>query len=467
MKKTTAIILAFIMIIAVLASCGRRDQYRDPVGTETNAEITSPTTNAVTDQPDNPDETTGQDTESGTTPVNPGNPPSPEGTGNPYAGMSKDDLLALYQQTSESATYSSDLAYNTPYYYVIRSDTFQPGGRAYSKLTGKYVTLCKELGCRHDDCMFSGTPSGYILIGDRIYLGIRNGFDNWFRLYSFNYMFDDAELIYEWNGYDYPESFSVYNGKLYMAGKVLNEGDEVRSSLFVLDPEQKTYDYALGEDFIFWVGSNVGLLDGCFYYTAIDGALWQYDFKNGTHTCLLEASLLNPEEGDVRFHALKAAGPNHICVVRQSVQVFTYFYYDLTTGEIITEESLLGEDKANLVWISTGQYLQIKHDTPAFENDPHYTYYNDKVENWLVNYSGGEIWFRPDSNSELSLLVRMQTDGIPDAIRNVVAIDGKTLVVSYKTYKDFENVYNDYNKLTSGDSLRYAVIDLETGTVYK
>ena len=86
MKKTTAIILAFIMIIAVLASCGRRDQYRDPVGTETNAETTTPTTNAVTDQPDNPDETTGQDTESGTTPVSPGNLPSPEKTGNPYAG---------------------------------------------------------------------------------------------------------------------------------------------------------------------------------------------------------------------------------------------------------------------------------------------------------------------------------------------------------------------------------------------
>ena len=56
MKKTTAIILAVIMIIAVLASCGRRDQYRDPVGTETNAGTTTPTTNAVTDQPDNPDE---------------------------------------------------------------------------------------------------------------------------------------------------------------------------------------------------------------------------------------------------------------------------------------------------------------------------------------------------------------------------------------------------------------------------
>lgn len=71
------------------------------------------------------------------------------------------------------------------------------------------------------------------------------------------------------------------------------------------------------------------------------------------------------------------------------------------------------------------------------------------------------------NDAYLRLLVRMQTDGIPDAIRYVVATDGKTLVVSYKTYKDFENVYNDYNKLTSGDSLRYAVIDLETGIVYK
>ncbi|MBQ4113701.1 MAG: hypothetical protein IJD38_12980, partial [Clostridia bacterium] len=163
MKKTTAIILAFIMIIAVLASCGRRDQYRDPVGTETNAGTTTPTTNAVTDQPDNPDETTGQDTESGTTPANPGNPPSPEGKGNPYAGMSKDDLLALYQQTPERATYSSDQIINTPYYYIRTQ--YNPGGRAYSKLTGNYVTLCKELACRHDDCVFSGQPEECVIIG--------------------------------------------------------------------------------------------------------------------------------------------------------------------------------------------------------------------------------------------------------------------------------------------------------------
>lgn len=462
MKKSIAIVLAVLSILTVLASCNRRDQYRDPVGTDTNTETTTPTTNAVTDQPTDPDETTGQDTESGTTPIIPDNPPSPEGTGNPYAGMSKDDLLALYQQTPERATYSSDQVINTPYYYIFH--LYKPGGLAYSKLTGKYVTLCKELACRHDDCMFSGQPEECFIIGDRIYLTIRDDFDEWFRLYSFNYMLDDAELIYEWSYADQTCSFGVYDGKIYMASNVLSDNDDVRKSLFVLDPVQKTYDYALGEDFIFWA-CGIGLSDGCIYYTAIDGALWQYDFKNGTHTCLLEASLLNPEEGDVRFHALGVAGPNHIRVVRQSVLQFTYFYYDLTTGEIITAESLLGEDKANLVWTSTAQYLLIKHNTPAYENDPHYTYYNDKVENWLINYSGGEIWSRPDSNSELSLLVSMQTDGIPDAIRQVIATDGKTLVVWYKTYKDFENVYNDYNN--SGDSWRYAVIDLETGTVYK
>lgn len=462
MKKSIAIVLAVLSILTVLASCNRRDQYRDPVGTETNAETTTSTTNAVTDQPVDPDETTGQDTESGTTPIIPNNPPSPEGTGNPYAGMSKDDLLALYQQTPERATYASDQIINTPYYYICT--LYKPGGWAYSKLTGKYVTLCKELACRHDDCVFSGQPEECFIIGDRIYLTIRDGFNDWFRLYSFNYMLDDAELIYEWSYADNTCSFGVYDGKIYMASNVLSDSDDVRKSLFVLDPVQTTYDYALGEDFIFWA-CGIGLSDGCIYYTAIDGALWQYDFKNGTHTCLLEASLLNPEEGDVRFHALGVAGPNHIRVVRQSVLQFTCFYYDLTTGEIITEESLLGEDKANLVWTSTAQYLLIKHNTPAYENDPHYTYYNDKVENWLINYSGGEIWFRPDSNSELSLLVSMQTDGIPDAIRHVVATDGKTLVVWYKTYKDFENVYNDYNN--SGDSWRFAVIDLETGIVYK
>ncbi|MBQ7911224.1 MAG: hypothetical protein IJ363_10630 [Clostridia bacterium] len=465
MKKSIAIVLAVLSILTVLASCNRRDQYRDPVGTETNAETATPTTNAVTDQPDNPDETTGQDTESGTTPVNPGNSPSPEGTGNPYAGMSKDDLLALYQQTSERTMFSCDAMFNTPYYFIMNRGT---GGQAYSKLTGNVITLCKQLGCNHldDNCVFKGTIQECVIIGDRIYLGIQNGFADRFRLYSFNLMLDDAELIYEWNDLDDPTGFGAFNGKIYLAAKVLSDDNTVKGSMFVIDPVQKTCDFALGEEFVFQVGR--GMIENCFYYTATDGALWQYDMQSNVHTCLLEASLLNPENGDIRFWALEIAGPNHIRVIRQNAQLNKYLCYDLHTGEIITEESIIGEDKVYLMWNNAGQYLLTKHNTASYVNDPHYTYYNDMIENWLVNYSGGQLWYRQDSDDELSLLVYMQTDGIPDAIRDVIATDGKTLVVYYNTYKDFDNIYNNYNKETRGDNpIRFAIIDLQTGTVYK
>lgn len=466
MKKSIAIVLSVLSILTVLASCNRRDQYRDPVGTETSAKTTTPTTNAVTDQPDNPDETTGQDTESGTTPVNPGNLPSPEKTGNPYAGMSKDDLLALYQQTPERATLSSDMVINTPYYYLFCRDTYGTGGKAYSKLTGKVVTLCKEVGCKHDDnCIYTGNIEECVIIGDRIYLGIQNNFAKLFRLYSFNFLLDDAKLIYEWGSDEAPCDFSAIGEKIYMVGQVLTSDGTVKYPLFVFDFHQKSYTPVMDDDSNVRTGN--GIWEGYFYYSAADGSLWQYEIATAKQKCLLEASLLNSENGDMRFFAYGLAGQTHLCVMRQGILETPLLYYNLTSGEVITEESLLGEDKAHLVWIEAGQFMQLLHNTPAYEDDPHYTYYNDKVENWLVNYSGGEIWFRSDNDSELSLLVRMQTDGIPDAIRNVVAIDGKTLVVSYKTYKDFENVYNDYNKLTSGDSLRYAVIDLETGTVYK
>ena len=68
----------------------------------------------------------------------------------------------------------------------------------------------------------------------------------------------------------------------------------------------------------------------------------------------------------------------------------------------------------------------------------------------------------------MALLATLTTNDIPDAIRSIVAMDGKTLVVEYSTYEDFDNVYNGYQKITGINwELRYAVIDMETGIVYK
>ena len=237
-------------------------------------------------------------------------------------------------------------------------------------------------------------------------------------------------------------------------------------SLFVFDPQTNTCSAATDPNFTFQSGRGLGRY---LYYTASDGALWQYDIDTEERKCLLKASLLNPEDGDVRFIVVGRAGTSHLMVLRQSVTANSVLYYDLSTGETMTKESFMDEETGELnAWNQTGQYFFLKHNTPAYKDDPHYTYYNDKVENWLVNYSGGEIWYRKSADDELTLLATLTTNDIPDAIRSIVAMDGKTLVVEYSTYEDFDNVYNGYQKITGINwELRYAVIDMETGIVYK
>ena len=84
---------------------------------------------------------------------------------------------------------------------------------------------------------------------------------------------------------------------------------------------------------------------------------------------------------------------------------------------------------------------------------------------------GGEIWRKDSISGDISLVARLSTDGIPDVVCTICATDGKTLVVSYKTYKDFDNVHNGYaqsgHDSAEEDGDRYAVIDLQTGVVYK
>ena len=446
MRKTTAVIGGIIMIIAVLASCGRRDQYRDPADTDASASET--VTEAQTDKA--PGTISVQLTE-----------------GTPYEAMSPEELLTLYNQASDYTRLSTDIVVDTPYYYIF-CPTFGTGGQAYSKLTGNVVTLCKDLTCSHkgdDSCLYKGQVDECVVLGDRIYL-LMNMFDGSYRLYSFNLMLDDVKEVCVWNESDSPDRFAIYNGKIYMIGSIVTEDESVKRSLFVFDPSNNTCTAAPVNGLTFQSG---WVLENHLYYTVSNGALWQYDIDTAEQKCLLDASLLNPEEGDIRFIVSGRAGTSHLRVMRQSIIKSATLYYDLNTGEVITQESIMPEETGTLkAWMQTGQYFVLKHNTSDYEDDPHYTYYNDKVENWLTNDSGGEIWYRTSTDGELTLLASMATDGIPDAIRNIVAMDGKTMVVMYSTYEDFANVYNGYQKITGINlETRYAVIDLETGIVYK
>lgn len=445
MKKSIAIVLAVLSILTVLTSCNRRDQYRDPIGTSTSAWETI--TEASTDKSPG---TSIQLTE-----------------GTPYEGMSSEALLTAYREASDYKKLSTDIVANTPYYYIFNKATFGNGGQAYSKLTGNTVTLCKDLTCDHrsDTCLFYGQIDECVLLNDRIYM-LMTMFDGNYRLYSFNLMLDDVKQAYEWKESESPDRLSIYNGRFYMMGNIVTEDESIKQSLFVFDPQNNTYTAALVNGLTFQSG---WIMENILYYTASDGTLWQYDIDTTEQKCLLDASLLNPEVGDVRFIVLGKAGTSHLCVMRQSVIKSATLYYDLNTGEIVSQESFMSEEiGAMKAWTQTGQYFVLKHNTPDHEKDPHYAYYNDKVENWLTNDSGGEIWYRTSTDGELTLLALMTTDRIPDAIRSIVATDGRTIVVQYSTYEDFPNVYNDYQKITGNNlETRYAIIDLETGIIYK
>lgn len=455
-KKLLSMLMASLFLLTSVAACNmvacsRRDQYRDPSVSGTDTETA--------------DDPSGTGTTAETKPNGDNTFVSPVSKGNPYQGMSAQDLLTLYNETSPFSTISSDPVMNTPYYYLFSN--YGSGGTAYSKLTGKFITLCKEPGCGHNtyDCKFNGSIDECFLIGDRMYLGITNYHSDKFRLYSFNLMLDDVKLIREWEGACFaPGGFFAYDGKIYTIEEILTSDDARRFTLYLLDPEGKSYTPVWGDDFIISGGKYLG--GDCFYYPTMDGALWQYNLKDDTHTCLLDASLLDRENGDARFYPYCLAGSSYLSIMRQNIQKTTILYYDLNTGEWFPEESICPSETMLLRgWTAEGQYIFLKHNTPAYENDPHYAYYNTKIENWLENSSGGEIWFRKNSDDELSLFVSMKTDGIPDAISFINAIDSKTMVVKYYTYKDFVNVYNDHAK--DNVSERYAIIDLETGVVYK
>ncbi len=289
------------------------------------------------------------------------------------------------------------------------------------------------------------------------------GDKNLTRLYSVNLMLDDPVMIYEWNWLDAPGSITRVGNKLYGCAAVSSSYEYVELALFSIDPEKKTYEKVF-DDLTFNSGNVIG---DSLYYTPKNGSLWVRSLTddNSTDKCLLSEDLLNREDGDIRFIATGLSG-TRLEVMRQSPMYMKTHYYDLSKGVLCDTD--LEEDMFMYLWAGPVQYIMCLHNTPAYENDKHYQYYQDYQNNgYNPNSSGGEIWYRTDSSGELKLMVRMMTDNIPDAINNIVATDGKTMVVTYRTYKDFSNIYNDYQIMWEENVLRYAVIDLETGIVYK
>ncbi|MBQ7911508.1 MAG: hypothetical protein IJ363_12080 [Clostridia bacterium] len=472
MKRIIAILLAFMTVTAVFASCSRRDQFRPD---ETDASTGEQTTVAGQPGVNNPGESNPTDTnQSGgdvtdpntTTPDIPiGDPSTGDAengkiTGNPYEGWTAEELYASFMEDQERSVYNNtnDIFGNTPYYVIL---DVQYGGSMFSKLTGQVVKICKDPLCDHEDCIFSNSTvlmRSCQVVDDRCYVvvtrskeGIRTTC-----MYSFDLLMTDAKLVCEWSGADSPKKVYIYKDKLYYSVEMKFDDGQYGKVTMVYDMKEKTTSPLREEP----VRCSVILHQGAYeWYTVCeDGSLRRYNLDTGKDEVIVGASHLNPEAGEMEFRFLGVSGQT-VYVRKVTIgQDVNMFQYDMGTGKLQEIEG-----SAPLIYDGTC-YQQVRHDVDAYKDDPHYEYYCN--DNDVATRYGGK-YFRVDTETgELHEIVSLSTDGIPDSITDLIFLDKKFLMIQYQTYKDFLNPYSPMLKEWD-ESRRYVVVDMETGTVYE
>ena len=470
MKRIIAILLAFMTVTAVFASCSRRDQFRPP---ETDVPTGEQTT--VAGQPDvnnptdtNPTETTpnsGTVTDSTTPPDIPiGDPSTGDAgngkiTGNPYEGWTAEELYASFMKDQERSIYNNinEKFGNTPYYVIL---DVRNGGSMFSKLTGQVVQICKDPICDHENCIFSMLQLlSCLVVDDRCYL-LMKGFkgDVYVTgLYSFDLLMNDAKLVCEWSGADAPQKAHIYNDKLYYSTEIKFDDGQYDRVTMVYDMNEKTTAPLHQEP----IRSGVIWYEGTYewYTPRSDGSLRRYNMDTGEDEEILSSSLLNYEEGETGFCYMGSIGQK-VYVMKYStvVGITNCKQYDLETGKMQD----IG-DTAVLLY-NDMIYQGVRHNVTDYKNDPHYEYYC--MEDNRGSLYGGKFFERDSDTGELYEVVSLSTDGIPDCFMDFCFLDGEFLMIKYQTYKDFQNPYSlDLPEWARSD--RYVVVNMETGTVYE
>ena len=453
MKKIGIILLAILSICTVLTSCNRRDQYRDPIKNEINESLPSDSH----EKPNRPMDSESSDSTEGSIDK------APNSKNHPYDGMTADELSALYQTLGSIYSETTKKMINTPYYLIVTSAY---GGLAYSKLTGEFVSLCKDPICNHQHCLFRDNVQiyDYIVSNERVYLLIN--YITSVELYSFDLMMNDPQKEASWTGDDMPENLHLYNGKIYYSGFYLYES-EPQYTTFVLD-------LVSGDTTPLWGTERfTGMAGGCgskLYYIS-QNAIYSYDLGTNQDTCLVPSSVLNSANGEIALYFRFANEKTMSYAVLSTISGTGIYEMDLETGEISQCKMQNDERISNVVRLGEYFYFFVRHDTTDYTDDKHYDYYIKQPEEAFgkANPSGGELWRCPITGGDAELVTYLSTDEIPDNIESIYTFDGKFVIVRYSTYQDYYNEYNtSFNPFDRNTKqyIRLALIDVTTGEVY-
>ena len=390
-----------------------------------------------------------------------------------YKNMTQGQLEAEYQ--SDRVLYAPtvlDSIVDIPCYYIFKSSS-QPGGLAYSKLTNTFITLCRDPFCKHEDpwsCIFSGEGANYIseihVFGDRVYFLVERlvGHNHVGYLYSTDYLLNDLKLEYEFpvmveSQYEAIETdYGIqyeYSHNSFMCN-VIFYGDLVFYNDFTLDqnetiiPTVYTVDLSRGQE--------------------AQPTVWKKDLY--AQSCKLYGDVLGwlNEDNEWVYYDL---------VADKYLPDYVKPDYNVTLAE--------GYKRGIQLVCEEYAYVTVQHTTTMFQNDPHFQYYTTAYEmngaRPLFQRQGGDIYRVKTDKSDggvPELIASLTTDGYPDLLYEFYT-DGKTLIVKYETYKDFQNEYNqeiviegemdewlvEMGAYVSPNAFKYAIIDLTTGEIHK
>lgn len=497
MKKGIVLLLTLCTLVCILSSCShRREIIREKYG-ETAPADTSDMGEATSDNHTGKEKETAdtshepepghktQETESGepdreTQPAETGGeastdvpvtPPARDLTftyGNPYEGMTKEDLVKLYNESS--VLYTTGCGNNTPYYYIYR---MMNGGLAFSKLTGDIVTLCKDPLCSHEKCAFPSTGSldAMVVAEDKIYYAVSDLTANLCTLYESDLHFDHIVKLTTWIDEDAPQHIFCYDGKIYYLAPYRHNG-QTEKKVYVFDTDSKKTSLLEGEDENKF--KNFSCVSGQYLYYLTqnrDNAgdfIRRYDLVTGEDTCVVPASVLRPEEGDLTMMLdYVEADQIHLglCFIRMTptrpAAPFSY-RYNIESGECVEVSS---------GWPQSGRYTvsYVNHISDEYKDDPFYDLYvNNEGAFGKDNPSGGELKVYLTDGMIPVETIRFTTDGIPDRLatssNEYFGSDGKCIFVRWINYYSYDNEYNPtYSPSTVNPSSRggYMVIDVE------
>ena len=469
-KRIFTAVLAALLLATTFASCSRRDQFRPD---ETDAPTVEQTTAAG--QPDgsnhnesNPTDTNPNggevtDPNTTTTPDIPiGDPSTGDAengkiTGNPYEGWTAEELYASFMEDQERSVYNETIAKgyclgNTPYYVILG---LRDGGYMFSKLTGQVTSICKDPICEHETCIFNQgtTPMLQLcqVVDDRIYIAMYQNKENKTVMYSFDLLMNDSKRLGEIE--DSPMDMYLFENKVYYITNVQVGNGQYARGVMVYDLDEKRVS-PLWEDDI--RRDRFCFMSEYVWYTlSTSGALHQYNIHTKEDVEILSGSLLNREDGETAIDFVASQG--EYVYYRKLVPTgysSNMIQYNMNTGE--TKD--LG---AVAVRIYDNQFFRtVAHLTEEYKDDPHYEYYRDS------GGAGGKIYKMDGETGELTQIVALSTDGIPDEFSAWLHMDGKYVVVLYQTYKDFHNCYSP-SIPEWARSERYVVVNTETGQVYE